>query len=276
MQSNTHALRILPRPEDRLRRLQEIARARGGSCLSEHYRGVHEKLLWQCAAGHRWETTPFTILRGSWCPQCYWDSLRLGIEALDAEARRRGGACLAETYDTVEQKLEWRCAQGHVWRAKASKILEGSWCPVCADDAKRLGLEKMRLAGRQHGGECLSEHYERSSIPLKWRCARGHIFRLSPDNLASGGWCPVCAREDRFALRLQRMREIAEERGGACLSEVYLGSRKKLLWQCHQGHIWQAMPVSVTWGTWCPVCAHLNQCTSDEARARYLAMRHLK
>jgi hypothetical protein len=207
--------------------------------------------------------------------QAYWDRLRLGIDALRAEARKRGGECLADDYDTVEQKLEWRCAQGHVWRAKASKILEGSWCPVCANDAKRLGLEKMRAAAREKGGECLSDCYVRSDVPLKWRCARGHVFLLAPDGLTAGRWCPDCAREDRHALRLQRMREIAKARGGLCLSDVYTGSRDKLVWQCHQGHVWQARPVSVASGTWCPVCAHLNQCVSDEARARHQAARHV-
>jgi hypothetical protein len=271
----THALCALRQPEDRLRRLRELARERGGKCLSERYLGVKEKLLWECAALHRWEATPFAILRGSWCPQCYWAGLRLGIEALRAEAKKRGGECLADAYDTVEQKLEWRCARGHVWSARASRILEGSWCPVCARDAMRLGLEEMRGAARQKGGECLSEHYETSSVPLDWRCARGHVFRLSPDGLTAGRWCPVCAQEDRYALRLERMRKIAQERGGLCLSDVYTGSRDKLLWQCHQGHVWQARPVAVTSGTWCPVCAHLNQCASDKARVRHLAARHV-
>ena len=190
-------------------------------------------------------------------------------------ARARGGECLADACETVEQKLDWRCARGHVWRTKAAKILEGSWCPVCVHDALRLGLEKMREAARARGGECLSETYERSDVPLNWRCARGHDFRLSADSLTAGHWCPVCAREDRYALRLQRMREIARARGGLCLSDVYTGCRDKLLWQCHQGHVWRARPVSVTAGTWCPVCAHLNQCVSDEARARCLAVRFL-
>jgi hypothetical protein len=197
----------------------------------------------------------------------YWESFRLGMDVLRGEARKRGGECLAEAYDTVEQKLEWRCARGHVWRARASRILESSWCPVCANDAKRLGLEKMRADARQKGGECLAERYVRSDVPLEWRCARGHIFLLAPDSLTAGRWCPHCAREDRHALRLQRMRDIAKERGGRCLSDVYTGSRDKLLWQCHQGHVWPARPVSVVSGTWCPVGAHLNQCASDQARA---------
>jgi hypothetical protein len=165
---------IMPQEtEGRLRRLQKIVRAKGGKCLSKHYLGVQKKLLWQCAALHRWEASPLDILRGSWCQRCYWENLRLGIEVLRVEAGKRGGECLALDYDTVEQKLEWRCSQGHVWRAKAAKILEGAWRPDCANDAKRLGLEKMREAACQRGGECLSEHYERSDLPLKWRCLEG-------------------------------------------------------------------------------------------------------
>jgi hypothetical protein len=262
-----------PNRERRLQMLQEIAHSKGGVCLSDEYLGVAHKLLWQCAAEHRWQATPFTILRGSWCPQCYYQSLRLGIEHLRAEAAKRGGKCLSADYDTVEQELEWQCAKGHVWRAKASHVLEGTWCPHCARDAMRLGIEKMRQFAWSREGECLSDTYVNSGMPLLWRCASGHEFSMSYDNANAGHWCPTCAKAARNAKRLQLMREIAIERGGLCLSDNYVGSRQKLLWQCDKGHTWHAMPVMVKSGTWCPECAWLNLCKSDESRAKYRASR---
>jgi hypothetical protein len=37
----------------RIEEMQEIARKRGGQCLSLVYHGTNNKLLWQCAEGHQ-------------------------------------------------------------------------------------------------------------------------------------------------------------------------------------------------------------------------------
>ena len=50
-----------------LEELQSIARDKGGRCLSEEYRGIDEKLKWECEHGHVWETAPYYIRNGSWC-----------------------------------------------------------------------------------------------------------------------------------------------------------------------------------------------------------------
>jgi hypothetical protein len=98
-------------------------------------------------------------------------------------------------------------------------------------------MDVLRAEDQKRGGECLAKAYDTVEQKLEWRCARGHVFLLAPDSLTAGRWCPHCAQEDRNALRLQKMRDIAKERGGRCLSDVYTGSRDKLLWPCHQGHV---------------------------------------
>ncbi len=54
---------------------------------------------------------------------------------------------------------------------------------------------------------------------------------------------------------IAEMRSIAEKRGGKCLSEVYVNNKARLVWQCVNGHIWEARPVNVKSGRWCPACA---------------------
>lgn len=51
------------------------------------------------------------------------------------------------------------------------------------------------------------------------------------------------------------MRELAESRGGQCLSTEFSGIGSKLKWKCGFGHEWEATPVCVTAGHWCPECA---------------------
>ncbi len=51
--------------------MNELARRKGGICISRKYTNSKTKLLWQCADGHQWHATPFSIkTRRSWCPEC--------------------------------------------------------------------------------------------------------------------------------------------------------------------------------------------------------------
>ncbi|MET3135116.1 hypothetical protein AAKU55_005419 [Oxalobacteraceae bacterium GrIS 1.11] len=56
-------------------------------------------------------------------------------------------------------------------------------------------------------------------------------------------------------LTIEQMRKIALDRGGACLSSVYVNTDVALIWQCAQQHQWVATPNSVKRGSWCRLCA---------------------
>jgi hypothetical protein len=51
------------------------------------------------------------------------------------------------------------------------------------------------------------------------------------------------------------MHQIAQERGGSCLSDKYVNNNTKLNWQCAEGHEWSAVPSSIKNGTWCRKCS---------------------
>lgn len=52
------------------------------------------------------------------------------------------------------------------------------------------------------------------------------------------------------------MNKIANERGGECLSDVYIDSQTHLMWKCAVGHVWRAKPNNIKNGTWCPNCKY--------------------
>jgi hypothetical protein len=58
--------------EDGLQQAQTHAALRGGLCLSTEYKGAQEKMLWQCAKGHKpWIAKFNNVLDlGNWCPEC--------------------------------------------------------------------------------------------------------------------------------------------------------------------------------------------------------------
>ena len=51
--------------------IQEIAKERGGECLSKYYVNNSIKLKWRCNCGHEWLAAAIGVKNGNtWCPVC--------------------------------------------------------------------------------------------------------------------------------------------------------------------------------------------------------------
>lgn len=371
-------------PKDALISLRQYARNHGGECLSEEYRGAKTKLRWRCAEGHEWEAIPDSVRRGTWCPVC-GGSLPLTLAVMQETAHDKGGECLSTHYSNSDEKLRWRCSEGHEWEAVAYHVRAGHWCPTCTagnsericknifeqmfgvpfpkvkprwllnargkkmeldgyceelklafeyhgaqhydhvgffhrgskslerrkrDDAlkaqqcaehgvhlvivpyslpigevpmhvyrtaQELGLvvpmmrpERVRVAefvlpeklaamkrlAEQRGGECLGTAYVNNNTKLRWRCEKGHEWDAVPGSVQQGSWCPACAGRFSPVDALLNLQEIAQAKGGCCLSDHYVEGGIKLSWRCAVGHEWDAAPNNIRGGSWCPVCAN--------------------
>ena len=58
-------------------------------------------------------------------------------------------------------------------------------------------------------------------------------------------------------LTIEEMHQIAEDRGGRCLSTKYIDSQTNLKWSCDvDGHpSWKATPGNIKAGKWCKKCS---------------------
>jgi hypothetical protein len=78
----------------------------------------------------------------------------------------------------------------------------------------------MQVMAARHGGQCLSDHYVNSQTALRWRCARGHNWKVQPGSIRNNGtWCPECAKRPPYTL--EGMRALARAHGGRCLSTTW-------------------------------------------------------
>jgi hypothetical protein len=246
--------------------MREIAAQRGGQCLSSTYVNAATKLKWRCAEGHEWEAQPSSVKYGNWCRACVGGGLKFTLEVLQAEAAKRGGRLVSDEYVSSWTPVLWECAEGHQWKAAASNIRRGRWCPHCARKAP-LTIAEMKELARSYGGECLSKTYVNKRTPLKWRCAKGHVWSAQPSTVKPhgykerGSWCPECARAPIYTL--DDMRQYAAFRGGKCLSRAYVNAETPLEWICASGHRWSASvtrlrPYSEDGRSlWCPICASI-------------------
>ena len=231
-----------------LHALRQIAAQKAGQCLSLKYVNSSHLLRWRCAAGHEWLARSTAIRAGNWCPSCARNQ-RLGLEEMRGIARERGGRCLSTSYKNASTPLLWVCKHGHHWKASPASVKSGSrrkgtWCPECYNWRRRFhakhSIELMANLATARGGTCVSPEYCGSKTKLTWECAFGHRWQAKPACVVQGTWCPVCARRQR--LRLSQFRDIATNRGGACLSEAHLNERAYLWWRCADGHEWRLFP----------------------------------
>ncbi len=240
-----------------INQLQQIAKDRGGKCLSDTCKDANSILWLECEKGHRWEAAAGKVrLPGNWCPICARSTRRKTTEDMHLIAADRGGKFLSDTYKGANVKHLWECSKGHKWEATPSAIKHGSWCPTCAGNAKPT-IEDMQNVANERGGKCLSDTYVNSQTKLQWECGEGHQWEATPNKVKSGRWCPECYNKTRskfLRLSIDEMDQIATERGGRCLSTAYTNNRTKLLWECSEGHQWEAVPADVKKGAWCPVC----------------------
>lgn len=226
--------------------LREVAKKRGGRCLSIAY-DPHGKTRWECERGHRFERPGAEVRRGKWCPVCARNQIT--IAELRDLANGRGGRLLSRRY-RPRAKLEWRCSRGHAWTATGHAVRRGTWCPDCAWLSLRLTTEDMHRSARRRGGFFRSSQYRPRSTKLLWECRKGHAWRSTAFNVRQGSWCPYCAGR---LLTLEQVGKLARDQGFTLVRYREHGSKARL--RCQQGHAFEKPLRALEQRTLCPQCS---------------------
>lgn len=120
------------------------------------------------------------------------------------------------------------------------------------DDCKRLAKER--------GGRCLSSQYKHANTRLIWECSEGHKWEATFNQIKGtknrkASWCRRCIAQGLRGYNIAQLKAHAADKGGDCLSEVYINNKVPLLWTCIHGHKWRANVDSIMrLSTWCPSC----------------------
>ena len=115
-------------------------------------------------------------------------------------------------------------------------------------------LRRSQKIAASRGGILISTEYINNYSKLLWRCSEGHEWEADFNAVSGGTWCPECVRVS-ISHTLQHAINLGISKGGRCLSKEYINSKTKMLWECAEGHRWEADFNAVSGGTWCPICA---------------------
>jgi superfamily II DNA or RNA helicase len=228
-----------------------LSRTRGFKFLSSEFAGALRKYLWQCSKGHKWEAKYNSIQQGLGCPHCA-GLARKTIDDARALSRTKGFKFLSPTFAGVHRKNLWRCQEGHEWEASYGSIRGGTGCPYCAGKARKT-IKDARSLAKSRGFKFLSVEFTTTQKKYLWQCLRGHRWEAEYSSIQQGRGCPNCA--GKASKTVEDAQALAEGRGFEFLSEKFMRTKDKYLWQCSEAHKFEATYSNVQQGQGCPHCA---------------------
>jgi hypothetical protein len=186
-------------PKLNIHQMQEIAKSKGGECLSKEYINNYTKLKWRCKYDHIFFTIPGSIKRGTWCHKCHINETKHKIIQMQNIAKEHNGKCLSIKYINSRTKLKWECEKKHIFNTIPTTIINKNyWCPICGKEKckgnKKYTINHIKKIAKSKGGKCLSSKYINNRLKLKFMCKNRHEFDLNSNHLIhDNSWCPKCS-----------------------------------------------------------------------------------
>ena len=108
-----------------------------------------KRVWWKCPNGHNWQRTVSGHIRSKGCPICHHKQIR--HQSFSKEHPELVGewdtSKNAEAPDQFaahsNQKVWWRCKDGHSWQATPDARSRGSGCPICAKERRKKPLRDL-------------------------------------------------------------------------------------------------------------------------------------
>ena len=192
--------------DSRLNDLQQIAKSKGGKCLSSIYIDCKTKLKFECKNKHQWSVIPSSIKRGMWCPYCSKHNLIDPIGELQAIINSKGGKLISTEYINEKTYMKIECKEGHQWEAQPSNIKQGKWCPICSRGITR-SIKRLEVIVNQKQGYFNPNDYINNYTEIEFECDKGHKWRTLPSHIQQGSWCPKCNNKNRSERMKQEFKE---------------------------------------------------------------------
>ena len=62
------------------------------------------------------------------------------------------------------------------------------------------------------------------------------------------------SEEEKIA-KIKEFQDFAHQKGGTCLSDVYVSSKAPIKFKCKEGHVWESNSSNIKLGRWCKKCS---------------------
>ncbi len=145
-------------------------------------------------------------------------------------ASTRNGTWLSSNYRGCKEKILWQCSLGHKWKATSDNIVQGKWCPKCANinngaRCRKYSADDTKILAALRGGWCLSDRIRGVAYKLRWKCLNGHMWGALLGSVIRGSWCPYCSRyitENKCRYIMEKLTGVDFPRNGRVSSPCVL------------------------------------------------------
>lgn len=184
---------------------------------------------WKCSLGHEWQSIIVNRVKGSGCPYCANKAVLSGFNDLATtnpdlanewnyeknKSLTNGLNGDISTPDKVtaqsQQKVWWKCKNGHEWQAAIYSRSNDIGCPYCSgkvaiqgkndlvttnpDLAKEWNYEKNKglTNGIEYDISTPNKVTSHSKQKVWWICEHGHEWQAVVYSRTEGSGCPYCS-----------------------------------------------------------------------------------
>lgn len=173
--------------------------------------GSNKKIWWVCNKEHEWQSTINNRNSGTGCPYCSNKKILKGYNdlatinpRLASEWNYDKNTGLAPTDVGVNgnNKVWWKCDEGHEWQAAIYSRNTGYGCPYCTgrnavkgkNDLATLNPKLASEWNYKRNGDSKPEDFATGSHKkVWWKCEKGHEWQAIINNRTKGTGCPYCS-----------------------------------------------------------------------------------
>ena len=168
----------------------------------------------------------------------------------------KGGKVLEYGYRGADQKHKVQCEYGHIWYPTPDSVLNrGTWCSICTGQSYLVPLKKQVISVlAEQNAILLDEKINKKKQLISIRCKEGHNWQTTVGYLLKNkNSCGIC--QGRAPVTTERAELLAKQNSGKCLKFIRrVNSQVYFLWECKNGHTWEAAFNNIQRGKWCPKC----------------------
>jgi hypothetical protein len=167
----------------------------GFKLLDNNYINSKTPLLCVCKCGEITRTTIDAVRRGSGCMKCgiqnIKDKQKLSYDFVKSYFEQFGYKLLEDIYVNWKTKMKYECDKGHINYMTWNSFKNGERCPDCAGFKKKT-IEYVRQEFEKFNYQLLDDVYINNSVPLNYKCPKGHFGKISWGNFLTGQRCKQC------------------------------------------------------------------------------------
>ena len=187
--------------------IKELFESYGYTLLSTQYKNNKSKLDYICPKGHRHSISLVNFQNGKRCPECYGNK-KYTYQEVKRIFEKEGYILLSKEYKSANEKLEYKCSNGHIHYVTLNSFNHGTRCPECRNikmnQKMKKSTEEIKDLFLQEGYILLENEYINAHQKLRLQCPNGHTISLSYDKFQQGVRCSKCnaSKSERYIIKL--------------------------------------------------------------------------